>query len=187
MAERLSEVTSQLAATFNRGAIALGRQTAMFPLAWAAPASSGVAALSSRANLSTSARPYCSIARTAISCAARSEKPIVGCAARTASAKGPPPGTMVRGPGNARSAAIHRARSGERHRLPPILTTSALMRARSKERRARGECARPPRPARRHRASRPRRRRRARVHATTRARRDARRWSRQARYVPTRE
>ena len=186
MAARLSEVTSQLAATRKSLAIALGRQTAMLPLAWTAPASSSVAALSSPANLSTSARPYCSIARTAILCATWSEKPIVGCAARTASAKGPPPGTMVSGPGNARSAAIHRARSGERHRLPPILTTSALMRARSRERRARGECARPPRPARRHRAFRPRRPRRAPVRATARARRDVRRWSRQARYVPPR-
>ena len=70
MAERLSEVTSQLAATRKSLAIALGRQTAMFPLAWTAPASPGVAALSSPANLSTSARPYCSIARTAILCAA---------------------------------------------------------------------------------------------------------------------
>ncbi len=98
-------------------------------------------------------------------CRARraSEKPIVGCAARTASAKGPPPGTRVSRRGKrAQRRDPARRGSANRQRLPPILTTERRASSSGAPRQrsrcvacARGGCARPRRRARRHRAFRP--------------------------------
>ncbi len=59
------------------------------------PASRPAPALAAGA---ASARPYCSMASSAMRCAAVSSKPIRACASRTASAKGPPPGTRPHAP-----------------------------------------------------------------------------------------
>ena len=61
-----------------------------------------------------SAQPYCSMASTAISWAARSSKPILGCAMRTASAKGPPPGTTTAQPAQPAMASSQFLRWGEK-------------------------------------------------------------------------
>src|SRR5262249_6113410 len=51
---------------------------------------------------------------------------MTGCAVRTASANGPPPGTMTTRPGTLRTASSHAVRSEEKAWLPPSLTTIGL-------------------------------------------------------------
>ena len=94
--------------SFAPRTMSVGDQTGTLParntLRIAGPKRRGSNGLLRRA----SARPYCSMASTAMSWAARSSKPILGCAMRTASAKGPPPGTTTAQPYNPQ---WHRAKS----------------------------------------------------------------------------
>src|SRR5262245_27613884 len=46
-----------------------------------------------------------------------------GCAARTVSANGPPPGTITARPPHSATVAVQRRRSSERAQLPPTLMT----------------------------------------------------------------
>src|ERR1700730_6497528 len=66
--------------------------------------------------------PNCPIALSAMRWAAVSLNPMVPCAARTHSAKAPPPGTRMSGPPHVASASSQATNSGVCARLPPSLT-----------------------------------------------------------------
>jgi hypothetical protein len=95
-AARLSEVTSQLLRIpAPRASHADGSHTGTVPAARARAISVRLRAARKRGSSAHSMTPNCSIASTAMSCAAASENCQRACAARTVSAKQPPPGTIT--------------------------------------------------------------------------------------------
>src|SRR3569833_1305737 len=128
-AARLSDVTDQIcgssAACRHSSA---GIQTGVNPCLNAWPMFPRLSAGTRLGFRSHSIRPYCSLARMAMWCAAASLIPVCVWTVRTTSAKGPPPGTSTVSPPAAASASRHWASSGTRYRLPPSFTTRSIVR-----------------------------------------------------------
>ena len=127
-AARLSEVTLHDGSTSGAAAIIrAGIQTGTRCAARCRSMHSTESAGCNRSSHQMSACPYCSIASNDMRCAARSSKPMPRCAVRTASAKGPPPGTITTRPAHDASARTQSVNIYDKAKLPPSLTTTGAV------------------------------------------------------------
>jgi hypothetical protein len=121
---RLSEVTSQFSEISRRPSVmVVGIHIGVCPTRRRAAIDCAVLAGCSCLTRPVIASAYCSIANSAMRWAVASENLSCFCAARTASAKGPPPGTTTIGALAAAITLSQARRLGVVWRLPPSLTT----------------------------------------------------------------
>ena len=124
-AAKLSDVTSQFCGIVSSAStIWLGSQTMARCCQVRSSISHSLLAIANFGFMLCSTWPYWSMASTASLCAAASLILDSFCAWRTASAKTPPPGTMIIFPSlNFTNSSSQRSNSGEPNKLPPIFTT----------------------------------------------------------------